>query len=54
MNPHRMPLAKSAIDKDAILEEAMHGDMYRAWLLVINAMVELELVQVKELGLLRK
>ena len=27
----------------------MHGDMYRAWLLVINAMVELELVQVTEL-----
>ena len=49
VNPHRIPLAKSAIDKDAILEEAMHGDMYRAWLLVINAMVELELVQVTEL-----
>ena len=27
----------------------MHGDMFRAWLLVINAMAELELVQVKEL-----
>ena len=36
VNPHRIPLAKSAIDKDAILEEAMHGDMYRAWLLRLN------------------
>ena len=44
-----MPLPKSAIDKNAILEEATKDDMYRAWLLVVNALLNLELVPVKEI-----
>lgn len=28
INPRRIPLAKSAIDKEAIVEEAMKDDMY--------------------------
>ena len=42
VNPHRIPLAKSEIDKDAILSEAMKDDMYHAWLLVVNAILEQE------------
>lgn len=34
MNPRRIPLSKSAADKNIILEEATKDDMYRAWLLV--------------------
>jgi hypothetical protein len=41
VNPRRIPLAKSAIDKDAIINEAMHDDMFHAWLLVASALVEL-------------
>ena len=42
VNPHRIPLAKSEIDKEAILAEAMKDDMYHAWLLVVNAILEQE------------
>lgn len=41
VNPRRIPLAKSAIDKDVIINEAMHDDMFHAWLLVASALVEL-------------
>ena len=34
VNPRRIPLAKSAINKNAIIEEAMENDMVHAWLLV--------------------
>ena len=34
VNPRRIPLAKSAINKNAIIEEAMENDMAHAWLLV--------------------
>ena len=34
VNPRRVPLPKKAIDKDAIIEEAMKDDMAHVWLLV--------------------
>lgn len=40
MNPRRIPMPKSAFDREAMLEEATKDDMYRAWLLVLNALVE--------------
>ena len=40
MNPRRIPMPKSAFDREAILEEATKDNMYRAWLLVLNALVE--------------
>ena len=49
INPRRIPLPKSAIDKNAILEEATKDDMYRAWILVVNALLNLELVSVNEI-----
>ena len=49
VNPRRIPLSKSAVDKNAILEEATKDDMYRAWLLVVNALLNLELVPVNEI-----
>ena len=49
VNPHRIPLAKSAVDKDAILSEATQDDMYRAWLLVVNAIIEQGQIPVKEI-----
>ena len=49
VNPRRIPMPKSAIDKDAILSEAMQDDMYRAWLLVVNALVEQEQIPLAEI-----
>ena len=49
MNPRRIPLSKSTVDKNAILEEATKDDMYRAWLLVVSALLNLELVPVNEI-----
>lgn len=48
-NPRRIPFAKSRIDSNAILEEATKDDMYRAWLLVGNAIHELDLIPGAEL-----
>ena len=50
VNPRRVPLAKSAIDKDAIIEEAMKDDMSHAWLLVASSLVEQEHISVNELS----
>ena len=52
INPRRVPIAKSAIDKDAILAEAMKDDMYHAWLLVVYAIIELEAIEIKDIPLL--
>lgn len=41
VNPHRIPLAKSEIDENAILEEATKDDLHHAWLLVFNALIEM-------------
>ena len=49
VNPRRIPLAKSAIDKDAIINEAMQDDMFHAWLLVASALVELGLARPDEI-----
>ena len=40
LNPRRVPMSKSMIDLDGILEEATRDDMYHAWLLVFNALIE--------------
>ena len=40
INPRRIPMPKSMIDREGILEEATRDDMYHAWLLVFNALVE--------------
>ena len=50
VNPRRVPLAKSAIDKDAIIEEAMKDDMSHAWLLVASSLVEQEHISVNDVN----
>ena len=40
LNPRRIPMPKSMIDREGILEEATRDDMYHAWLLVFNALIE--------------
>ena len=35
LNPRRIPLPKSEVNKDKIVQEAMKDDMYHAWLLFI-------------------
>ena len=52
VNPRRIPLAKSEIDRDAILNEAMQDDMYHAWLLVVNAMIELQMVPINDIQII--
>ena len=44
VNPRRIPLPKSKIDSETILDEATKDDIYRAWLLVGNAILELDLI----------
>ena len=50
VNPRRIPLAKRAIDKNAIIEEAMKDDMSHAWLLVASSLVEQEHISADELS----
>ena len=52
INPRRIPIAKSEIDKDAILDEATKDDMYRAWLLVAYSLIELEILHPSQIGIL--
>ena len=40
VNPHRIPLPRNAINKDAIIEEAMKDDMAHAWLLVAGPLLD--------------
>lgn len=40
LNPRRIPLPKNAINKDAIIEEAMKDDMEHAWLLVAGPLLD--------------
>ena len=49
LNPRRIPLPKSEVDKDKIVEEAMKDDMYHAWLLVATALVDLEFARPEEI-----
>ncbi len=39
-NPRRTPLPRNALDKDAIIEEAMKDDMAHAWLLVAGPLLD--------------
>ena len=48
VNPRRVPLPKKAIDKDAIIEEAMKDDM--AWLLVASALLDMGYENISELS----
>ena len=50
VNPRRIPLPKKAIDKDAILEEAMKDDMEQAWLLVASALADRGYENISELS----
>ena len=47
--PRRIPLPKSEIDSQAILEEATKEDVYRAWLLVGTAILNLNLASTEEI-----
>ena len=49
MNPRRIPIPKSMIDRNEILEEATREDMYRAWLLVFNALAEQSRIEIDEI-----
>ena len=40
VNPRRIPLPRNAINKDAIIEEAMKDDMAHAWLLVAGPLLD--------------
>lgn len=48
LNPRRIPLPKAAIKIDEIVEEAMKDDMYHSWLVVAEALVNLEYVNAYE------
>ena len=39
-NPRRTPLPRNALNKDAIIEEAMKDDMAHAWLLVAGPLLD--------------
>ena len=52
LNPRRIPMSKALVDKNAILEEATQDDMYRAWLLVVHSILELELLPADEIAAL--
>ena len=40
VNPRRIPLPRNAINKEAIIEEAMKDDMAHAWLLVAGPLLD--------------
>ena len=40
VNPRRIPLPRNAINRDAIIEEAMKDDMSHAWLLVAGPLLD--------------
>ena len=40
VNPRRIPLPRNAINRDAIIEEAMKDDMAHAWLLVAGPLLD--------------
>ena len=40
VNPRRIPLPRNAINKNAIIEEAMKDDMSHAWLLVAGPLLD--------------
>lgn len=48
VNPKRIPLAKSAVNKEALLEEAMKDDMKHTWLLVANTLVDREKISAEK------
>ena len=50
VNPRRIPLPKNAVDKDAIIEEAMNDDMTHGWLLVASALSDLGYDNISELS----
>ena len=50
VNPHRIPLPKNAVDKDAIIEETMKDDMAHGWLLVASALSDLGYDNISELS----
>ena len=50
VNPHRIPLPKNALDKDAIIEETMKDDMAHGWLLVASALSDLGYDNISELS----
>ena len=51
LNPRRIPIARKEINNSIILEEATKNDMYHAWLLVLNAMFDLEYITPEEVSI---
>ena len=49
VNPRRIPLAKSEIDKSSIMSAATENDMYRAWLLILCAMADQEWIDLESI-----
>ena len=49
LNPRRIPIAKSMINQDQILEEATKDDLYHAWLLVFCSMIELNYIELQDI-----
>ena len=52
LNPRRIPLSKSQINTDDILDEATKDDIYHAWLLIVHSLLELELIPLNEIAAL--
>ena len=50
VNPRRIPLAKREIDRDAILEEATKDDLYHAWLLAFDTLIELGQITIDDIS----
>ena len=42
INPRRIPMAKSSIDRQAITEEATRDNLKQAWIVVASTLVDLE------------
>lgn len=40
VNPHRIPMAKSKFNKEAIINDVSYGNLYYGWLLVLHSMLE--------------
>ena len=47
LNPRRIPIPKSMIDQDKILEDATKDDLYHAWLLVFCSLIESNYIDLK-------
>lgn len=42
INPRKIPLAKASINQDEVIAEVSTGNLYRAWLLVLPSLIDME------------